>query len=372
TDPVVSSATATVTQATDPVVSSATATVTQATEPVAPATGSAGSAVNQAVDTVTSTAGQATAPVQPITDTVAAASSGATRAAESVASGQVGSGATGAADAVSGATTEAAHQALAAAGGGSGGGGGGGAASLADTAAHAAHGSQAGLAHALASPGEPAGLAHALAPPVDPAGLAAPPAPDPTSAALLGNVAPASAPTPGGAAHGTATDTLAQVATDPRLLAVTGVTALAGTAYVAARAAGCVAGGEQSVILTNVRLIPCLAKSSMAAGATAVAGFGSGVRQAAGSASQATRAEIHVLGEHVSSAASKARQDLDDHVVEPFRDGIARATGDVRGEGETRGSDLFFLGIGMVVGLLYAAILSLWLFLVRPRWSTRA
>ena len=206
----------------------------------------------------------------------------------------------------------------------------------------------------------------------DPGALAAPPAPDPTTASLLAHATPASAPTPGGAAHSTAADTLAQVATDPRLLAVTGVTALAGTAYVAARSAGCVAGGDQSVILTNVRLIPCLAKSSMAASTTAIAGVGSGVREAAGSASRATRAELHVLGEHASSAAGKARQGLADHVVEPFREGVARATGDARGEGDTRGSDLFFLGIGMVVGLLYAAILSLWLFLVRPRWSTRA
>ena len=33
---------------------------------------------------------------------------------------------------------------------------------------------------------------------------------------------------------------------------------------------------------------------------------------------------------------------------------------------------MLFVGIGMVVGLLYAAILSLWLFIVGPRWSTRA
>ena len=150
-----------------------------------------------------------------------------------------------------------------------------------------------------------------------------------------------------------------------------GITALAGTAYVAARSAGCVAGGESSVILNNVRLIPCLARSSMTAGGTALAGIGSGAREAAGSASRTTRAEIHVLGEHVSSAAGKARQDLADHVVEPFRDGLARATDGERGSGAA-GSDLFFLGIGLVVGLLYAAIMSLWLFLVRPRWSTRA
>ena len=59
-----------------------------------------------------------------------------------------------------------------------------------------------------------------------------------------------------------------------------------------------------------------------------------------------------MLGEHASSVADKARQDLADHVVEPFRDGIARATGDAPDGQGARGSDLFFLGIGMVVGLL--------------------
>ncbi len=80
-----------------------------------------------------------------------------------------------------------------------------------------------------------------------------------------------------------------------------------------------------------------------------------------------------MLGEHVSSTADKVRQDLAEHVVEPFRDGLARAAGDpLDGRGSGGGSDLFFLGIGVVVGLLYAAILSPWLFLVRPRWSPRA
>jgi hypothetical protein len=347
----------------------APAAVTQAAEPAVPAvgatTGGAGSSVTRVTDTVTSAAGQTAAPVRPITDSVAAASSGATRAAESVATGvgvPGGPGGPGAADAISAATTQA-HQALAPASGGR---------SLVDTASQAMQGPGAGLAGALAPGAGPGGVATALAPGADPVGLAAPPAPDPTTTSLLGHAAPASAPAPGsGAAHGAATDTLAQVATDPRLLAVTGVTALAGTAYVAARAAGCVAGGDSSVILNNVRLIPCLARTSMTASGTALAGLGSGVREAAGSVTRTTRAELHVLGEHVSGTADKARQDLSEHVVEPFRDGLARAT-DGRGMSGANGSDLFFLGIGMVVGLLYAAILSLWLFLVRPRWSTRA
>ena len=339
TDPVVKGTVETVTQATDPVVNTTTTTVTQAADPVVSgagaATGGAGSAVKQTVDTVTSTAAQATAPVRPVVDTVATTTAAATapvrpvvetvaaaptavaRAAEPVVSGQGAPRAADLADAIAGPTGQATHQAVASATGGSSS-----AINLLPT--HGGSGPRGGLADALAAASNASGLA---APPAgDPGALAAPPAVDPTTASLLAHAAPA--PAPGGAAHGTATDTLAQVATDPRLLAVTGVTALAGSAYVAARAAGCVAGGESSVILNNVRLIPCLARTSMTAGGTAIAGLGSGVREAAGFASRATRDELHVLGEHVSSAAGKVRQDLADHVVEPFRDGLARATGD--------------------------------------------
>jgi hypothetical protein len=383
TDPVVKGTVGTVTQAADPVVKGTVGTVTQAADPVVSgagaATGGAGSAVKQTVDTVTSTAAQATAPVRPVTDTVASATGAATapvrpvvetvaaaptavaRAAEPVVSGQGAPRATDLADAIAGPTGQATRQAVAAATGS-------GSSAVDHLPTHAGNGPRGTLADTLAAASGAPGVA--VPPASDPGALAAPPAADPTTASLLTHTA--SAPTPGGAAHGTTADTLAQVATDPRLLVVTGVTALAGSAYVAARAAGCVAGGDGGVILNNVRLIPCLARTSMTAGGTAIAGFGSGVRQAAGSASRATRDELHVLGEHVSSAGDKARQDLADHVIEPFRDGIARATGDAPDGRGSSGSDLFFLGIGMVVGLLYAAILSLWLFLVRPRWSTRA
>ncbi|MET0600877.1 MAG: hypothetical protein ABW167_02710, partial [Baekduia sp.] len=383
-DPVVNGTVGTVTQATDPVVKGTVGTVTQAADPVVSgvgaATGGAGSAVKQTVDTVTSTAAQATAPVRPVADAVATTTAAATapvrpvvdtvaaapttvaRAAEPVVSGQGAPRATDLADAIVGSTGQVTRQAVASATGG-------GSSAVDVLPTHAGSGPRGSLADTLAAASGAPGVA--MPPAGGPGALAAPPAADPTTASLFAHAAPASAPTPGGAAHSTA-DSLAQVATDPRLLAVTGVTALAGSAYVAARAAGCVAGGDGGVILNNVRLIPCLARTSMTAGGTAIAGFGSGVRDAAGSASRATRDELHVLGEHVSSAAGKARQDLAEHVVEPFRDGIARATGDATDGRGASGSDLFFLGIGMVVGLLYAAILSLWLFLVRPRWSTRA
>jgi hypothetical protein len=312
--------------------------------------------VRPLVDTVAATTGAAAAPVRPVVETVAGASSTVARAAEPVVSGQGVAGAGHVADPIPGApVSPAARDALVSAGGAR-------PSVVADAmAANAANGPRGGLTDTLA----PVAAG-------DPGVLGGPLAPDPTTSSLIAHATPGSAAIPGGATHSAAADTFAQVATDPRLLAITGVTALAGTAYVAARSAGCVAGGDQSVILTNVRLIPCLAKSTMAASTTAIAGVGSGVRDAAGSASRATRDEIHVLGEHVSSAAGKARQDLTDHVIEPFRDGLARATGDASGGGGTHGGDLFFLGIGMVVGLLYAAILSLWLLIARPRWSTRA
>ncbi|HWI75034.1 MAG TPA: hypothetical protein VNT55_23935 [Baekduia sp.] len=164
-----------------------------------------------------------------------------------------------------------------------------------------------------------------------------------------------------------------QVATDPRLLAVTGITALAGTAYVAARSAGCVAGNDTNVILNNVRLIPCLVRSTVGSGGTALVAAGTSLRQAAGSVSGATRSAITVLDERVSKTADDARQDLVEHVVDPFREGFGRVTGDPPPDGSRNGGgDLFFMGIGMLAGLLSAAILTLWLFLVGARGDTRA
>jgi hypothetical protein len=235
------------------------------------------------------------------------------------------------------------------------------------TASGTAPGARQGLAEAMAS--------GPVAPPATPGGagggLAASPAADPTTAAFVHSV-PAAAPAPGGAGHSATVDALTQVATDPRLLAATGITALAGTAYVAARGAGCVAGNDAGVILNNVRLIPCLARSGVSSGGAALASVGTGVRQAAGAAAGATRQGIGVLDERLSKAADDARRQLAERVAEPFLDGLGRAVGEPPGDSGGRGGDLFFVGIGVVVGLLYAAILTLWLAIGGARRGTSA
>ncbi|MCW3020884.1 MAG: hypothetical protein JWR30_206, partial [Conexibacter sp.] len=154
--------------------------------------------------------------------------------------------------------------------------------------------------------------------------------------------------------------------TDPRLLAATGITALAGTAYVAARSAGCVAGNDAGVILNHVRLIPCLVRRGVSSRETALTVAGTGLRQASG----ATRASIHVLDERLSKTADDARQKLSDHVVDPFRQGIGRVTGIPPGPARGTGGRLLFVGIGVIVGVLYALILTLWLFILGPRWRS--
>ncbi len=368
--------TTTVTQAAEPAVQATSTTVAHATDPVVAATGGAGSAVKQTVDTVTSTAGQAAGPVRPVVDTVTSTTSGAPRTVDAVAaSGPVAPGPTAAriADAIPGApvsqATRAVNETLGSAAAGV-------RPSVTDIAAGTGvRPSVTDLAsHGVAAPRT--GLVDTLAgtPGADPGILTAPPTPAPATSSLLAHTTPiAQTPAPGGGAvaHSTAADAVAHVATDPRFLVVTGVTALAGTAYVAARGASSVAGGDPGIILNNVRLIPCLVKSGMTSGATALAGLGSGARQVAGSTSTTVRAGIYGVNHRASKVAEAARKDLAEHVVDPFREGVARATGNGAGSGGS-GSDLFFLGIGLVVGLLYAAILTLWLFLARPRWSTRA
>jgi hypothetical protein len=188
-------------------------------------------------------------------------------------------------------------------------------------------------------------------------------APDPTTAAL----SQTTAATPTGAGHAAAADGLAQVATDPRLIAVAGISALAGTAYVAVRGAGCVAGGDPGVILNNVRMIPCLARTTASSTGTALATFGMGARTAVAGLPDAARAGLGGLEERASREVQHVKDAFAAHVADPFRDGFERGTGGLDGRGDSGGGDLLLLGLGLVVGLIYAAVLSVWLFATGAR-----
>jgi hypothetical protein len=326
-----------VTQAAAPVVDTTTATVggvTQAAAPVVDSTTASVGGVTQAAG-----AGQPAAVVDVATGTAASAGGGAVREVADAA----GSTLAGAADAAGAGTVSRL-------GDGADGG--------LDATATAA-GAHGDVADAVASVAVP--LAPAPAP-----GFAGTPEVDSTTAAFT--QAAAVPPVPGVAGDGGSTaDTIAQLATDPRLLAVTGITALAGRAYVVARSARCVAGDDGGVILNNVRLIPCLVRSGVSSGGVALGVVGSGFRQAAG----AVNSSGAVLGERLSKTAGAARQDLAEHVVDPFRQGFGRATGQAPA-GEARGGDVLFVGIGVVIGLLCAVLMSLWLLVAGVRQGTRA
>jgi len=175
------------------------------------------------------------------------------------------------------------------------------------------------------------------------------------------------APTPPGVSHSAAADGLAQVATDPRLIAVAGISALAGTAYVAVRGAGCVAGGDPGVILNNVRLIPCLARTTASSTGTALATLGTGARTAVTGLPDAARAGLGGLEERASREVQHVKDAFATHVADPFRDGFSRGSGGPDGRDGVSGGDLLLLGLGLVIGLIYAAALAVWLFAVGAR-----
>jgi hypothetical protein len=85
----------------------------------------------------------------------------------------------------------------------------------------------------------------------------------------------------------------------------------------------------------------------------------------------AGRSGLEVLDERATKIAGGTRQGFAGHVVEPLQDGFGRVAGGAPADDGSRGRNMLFVGIGMVIGLLYTAILALWLLIVRPRWSVR-
>jgi hypothetical protein len=185
--------------------------------------------------------------------------------------------------------------------------------------------------------------------------------------------APASPPpTPSAGSGGSAVDAVAQLATEPEVLVATGVVALAGTAYVAARTAGCLAGNDTNVILTNVRLIPCLVKNGASAAGNAVGAAGAGLRQAAGTVTTAGRSTIAVLGERTSMAARDIGDTLLNPLLDPAKDGFGQGRGGPRVQRPTAVGEMLLFGLGMLVGLICAALVSLRVFVTDDQhWRTR-
>ena len=184
--------------------------------------------------------------------------------------------------------------------------------------------------------------------------FAAPPAGDGSAVAA----APA-------AGDSSALEVIAATATDPSVLAAaTGVAVLVGAGLAGSRL-GCAA--EARLLFTNVRLLPCLAKNSVSDHLAPLASAlpGSGPAGPAAVLRPAVAAEGAVAG---TSAVNDPveRSDARTGLLGSFRDGFEQAIrGETREIGESLGDSRLMIQLGMALGFVYTAFLSVWF------WATR-
>jgi hypothetical protein len=110
------------------------------------------------------------------------------------------------------------------------------------------------------------------------------------------------------------------------------------------------------VMFTNVRLLPCIASSTIER--TAVATIDA-VSKLGSSGGASIRSAPRVAGA----------------IIDPFRDGFDRAVrGSVLADEDTESlrDGRLLAQIGIVLGTIYAAFLTVWFWATRVRWSARA
>jgi hypothetical protein len=168
---------------------------------------------------------------------------------------------------------------------------------------------------------------------------------------------------------------IAEVAPDARVLVSAAVLAMAAAAIIGPRTGG--SGTDVSMAFTNVRLLPCLVKESLARHVEmlteAVAARGSG----APAASQA--AEMLGAASGTRGAAAEGTPGMPERAqhafqsaLESFRDGFEQAIVDERDDvGEGLRDSRLMLQIGMLLGFVYVGFLSVWFWATRARGESR-
>jgi hypothetical protein len=164
------------------------------------------------------------------------------------------------------------------------------------------------------------------------------------------------------------TDVMAQLAPDARLVASAAVLTLASEAILGTRILG--PRADARVAFTTVRLLPCLVKASLEQQVAALTGR----RLPAASLGGANgAASTEGVGDTAASDVARGGvRGTIESFVSPLRDGFDQATRDA-GEATDGFSDSRLLvQVGMALGVVYVAFLSLWFWVTRVRWSSRA
>jgi hypothetical protein len=169
---------------------------------------------------------------------------------------------------------------------------------------------------------------------------------------------------------------IAEVAPDVRVLVSAAVLAMAAAAMVGPRASG--SGPDVSMVFTNVRLLPCVVKESLARHvevltALSVAHGGPGAAatpDAAGLVGSASGTR-GISAEGTGGPAARVR-DAFENALGSFRDGFEHAILDEREDvGEGLRDSRLMLQIGMLLGFVYLGFLSVWFWATRVRGESR-
>ena len=168
------------------------------------------------------------------------------------------------------------------------------------------------------------------------------------------------------------TDVMTNLAPDARLLASAAALALASEAIVGARLLG--SHADPRMAFTNVRLVPCLVKASVGQHVAAFTGgrlpaTSMGVAGGGGSLTPDGVGERSAPDDAVRGGVRGAIETF----VKPLRDGFDQATREATGEVTDGFSDTrLTVQIGMALGVVYVAFLSVWFWATRVRWGSRA
>ena len=166
---------------------------------------------------------------------------------------------------------------------------------------------------------------------------------------------------------------MTQLAPDARLLASAAALALASEAIVGARLLG--SHADARMAFTNVRLVPCLVKASVGnqvaafTGSRVPAALDGRRRRRAGSAAAGVGDRTRLRRR---SRAAGVRGVIESF-TSPLREGFDQATRAAAGEVTDGFSDTrLMVQIGMALGVVYVAFLSVWFWATRVRVGSRA
>jgi hypothetical protein len=151
---------------------------------------------------------------------------------------------------------------------------------------------------------------------------------------------------------------------------VLAATAVAVTVGVTLRSSRILCSGESQILFTNVRLLPCLIRDSVqqhiAPLVSALPGSGAAAPAAALSSPQAAVKGAASTATESGAVSGVGRYRGLSGLAQSFRDGFEDAiVGGNRDVGEALGDSRLMIQIGMALGFVYAAFLSVWF------WATR-